>query len=68
MFVLDDLRKNFLHVVTFCAQSTIFRQFNKKCFNKVKNFFKSLEVLRRSDKIQIGSKEEGIFVLDGQRK
>ena len=34
----------------------------------MKNFFKSLEVLRRSEKIQIGSKEEGIFVLDGQRK
>ena len=34
----------------------------------MKDFFKSIEVLRRSEKVQISSKEEGIFVLDGLRK
>ena len=34
----------------------------------MKDFFKSIEVLRRSEKVQISSKEEEIFVLDGLRK
>ena len=34
----------------------------------MKDFFKSIEVLRRSEKVQISSKKEGIFVLDGLRK
>ena len=41
MFVPDGLRKNFLHVVRFCAQSTIFKQFNKKCFQYSEGHFQN---------------------------
>ena len=36
--------------------------------NIVKDLFKSIERLRRSKKIQVGSKAEGIIVLGGLRK
>ena len=36
--------------------------------NIVKDLFKSIERLRRSGKMQIGSKVEGIIVLGGLRK
>ena len=36
--------------------------------NKGKDLFKSIEHLRRSGKMQIGSKAEGIIVLGGPRK
>ena len=36
-------------------------------FNIVKDLFKSIERLSRSGKLQIGSKAEGIIVLDGLR-
>ena len=42
--------------------NTIFMQFNKKVFfNIVKDLFTSIEIQRRSGKIQISSKGEGIF-------
>ena len=37
-------------------------------FNIVKDLFKSIERLRKSGKMQIGSKAEGIIVLGGLRK
>ena len=68
MFVLGGLAKNYWQSVRFCAQNTIFIQFNKVFFNIVKDFFKSFEVLCRSEKGQRGSKGEILFVLGSLRK
>ena len=44
-------------------------QFNKKVFfNIVKDLFTSFEIQRRSGKIQIDAKGEGIFVLGALAK
>ena len=52
------------HVVRFHAQNTIYKKvWQKEFFNIVKDSFKSIEGLRRSLKVQIGSKANGIIVL-----
>ena len=51
----------------FALKIRSFIQFNKVFFNKVKDLFKSIGRLRRSGKVEMDSKEEGIIVLGGLR-
>ena len=68
IIVLGGLRKKYL---TRCqilhSKKTIYMQFNK-VFSNIRKDFKSIEHLRRSGKMQIGSKAEGTIVLGDLRK
>ena len=68
IFVLGGLRQKYL---TRCQISRskyyLFTVLQKVFFNIVKDLFKSIERLRRSGKVQIDSKAEGVIVLGGLR-
>ena len=68
IIVLGGLSKKYL---TRCQISRskyyLYTVQQKKCFNIVKDLFKSIEGLSSIGKVQLGSKAEGIIVLDGLR-
>ena len=68
-FVLGGLRKKYLARCQILRSKYYLYTVQQKVFFSIrKNLFKSFELLRRREKIQTGSIQEGFFVLGGLRK
>ena len=67
--VLDILSNKYLARCQILRSKYYLYTVQQKVFFSIrKNLFKSFEVLRRREKIQTGSTQEGFFVLGGLRK
>ena len=68
-FVPGGLRKKyFARCQILRSKYYLYRVYQKKFFNIVKDSFKSCDVLRRSGKVQLSCNEKRIFVPGGLRK
>ena len=69
IIVLGGLRKKYLtRCQILLSKDYLYAVYQKVFSNIVKDLFKSIERLRRSEKIQTSSKAEGIIVLGVLRK